>query len=685
MLEVGKQMMTRRNLIRGASVGLFGAAGAAVLAACGETQIVEKIVTREVIKEVPVETIVTRDVIKEVPVETIVTRDVIKEVPVETIVTRDVIKEVIKEVPVTTEKVVTVEKIVPVEVEKVVTIEKVVTVEKTVPVEVVKIVEVPTSVQAGQPVRGGDLRVSWGGGIAGASFNSYTQISSDQAIVNVEVGTSLIHGGSWGDGPFASLETRFGDGVAKSYEEVLPEESYIFHLDERFTFHDGAPVTADDFMYTFHIVTHPDWGVGYGARQLEQLKGFKAWGENPTDNIEDSGGVKKIDNMTIQLTTDGVQEPFWASPNPMQPMPKHIYETLDPATAFDTTALQPVGNGPFKFERFVDQQFAELSRNDDYPYGAPWVDRYIVRYGDPSALDAATEAGELDFLRTSSVEGYARLAGLPHMQAQPMRSPFASLIFLNHNVFAEKWPDVNVSLMTEAMVIGADRESIANNVMAGTLFVDDYQFSHIRFMQDVPMDAYRALPFNAEAGKALLEESGWNPDDTLTWLGWFAPRPQDLALMANWLDIGLKVEFERVDRAVVVEHLWETGANEMVVSNLGGSQDVGDAFRRMGCDSIWPNGYNYHHTCFPEIDALYQTAFDAPNKAALKEAWIEISRHLHGRGTMLAGQLWKHSLLFLYHRRVSGPWWMNNYAVPARRPTHRVWVDPRWSGRDYVG
>ena len=56
MPELGKKMMTRRNLIRGAGVGLFGAAGAAVLAACGETQVIEKIVTREVIKEVPVET-----------------------------------------------------------------------------------------------------------------------------------------------------------------------------------------------------------------------------------------------------------------------------------------------------------------------------------------------------------------------------------------------------------------------------------------------------------------------------------------------------------------------------------------------------------------------------------------------------------------------------------------------------
>lgn len=52
----------------------------------------ERIVEKEVIKEVPVEKIV--EVIKEVPVEKIVIKEVIKEVPVEKIV------EVIKEVPV---------------------------------------------------------------------------------------------------------------------------------------------------------------------------------------------------------------------------------------------------------------------------------------------------------------------------------------------------------------------------------------------------------------------------------------------------------------------------------------------------------------------------------------------------------------------------------------------------------
>ena len=87
--------VTRRKVIRALGVGSLGAS-AAILAACGETQVVtvEKIVEkevpveREVIKEVPVQQIVTKEVIKEVPVE------VQKVVEVERVVTREVMVEV---------------------------------------------------------------------------------------------------------------------------------------------------------------------------------------------------------------------------------------------------------------------------------------------------------------------------------------------------------------------------------------------------------------------------------------------------------------------------------------------------------------------------------------------------------------------------------------------------------------
>ena len=67
--------ISRRRVLRAAGFGSLAAAGAAVLAACGETQVVtrEKIVTQEVEKivekEVPVERVVEKIVTKEVIVE----------------------------------------------------------------------------------------------------------------------------------------------------------------------------------------------------------------------------------------------------------------------------------------------------------------------------------------------------------------------------------------------------------------------------------------------------------------------------------------------------------------------------------------------------------------------------------------------------------------------------------------
>ena len=124
---VRAKAVSRRSLLRGSAAALAGSVGAATLAACGEAEVIEKIVTvteiKEVVKEVPVETVVTKEVIKEVVKEVPV--EVIKEVPVEKIVIQEVPVEkvVIKEVPVETIKEVPVEKIVV----KEVVVEKVVT------------------------------------------------------------------------------------------------------------------------------------------------------------------------------------------------------------------------------------------------------------------------------------------------------------------------------------------------------------------------------------------------------------------------------------------------------------------------------------------------------------------------------------------------------------------------------
>ena len=81
--------VSRRRILR---LGVLGVTGSIVAAACGETQVVEKIVTQQVEvekiveKEVPVETVVEKIVTQQVEVEKIVTQQVVVEKVVEKIV-----------------------------------------------------------------------------------------------------------------------------------------------------------------------------------------------------------------------------------------------------------------------------------------------------------------------------------------------------------------------------------------------------------------------------------------------------------------------------------------------------------------------------------------------------------------------------------------------------------------------
>ena len=81
--------VSRRRILR---LGVLGVTGSIVAAACGETQVVEKIITQQVEvekiveKEVPVETVVEKIVTQQVEVEKIVTQQVVVEKVVEKIV-----------------------------------------------------------------------------------------------------------------------------------------------------------------------------------------------------------------------------------------------------------------------------------------------------------------------------------------------------------------------------------------------------------------------------------------------------------------------------------------------------------------------------------------------------------------------------------------------------------------------
>ena len=649
--------VSRRRVLKGAAAGLFGAAGAAVFAACGETQVV----TKEVIKEVPVETVVTKEVVREVPVETVVTKEVIKEVAVEKLVTTEVVKEVevIKEVAVEVEKIVTRE------------------------VEVIKEVTAEMMIPEG-PLSGGTLRHSAGGGNTQDIFNPLKQVSSSQAYITDYVFLPLWYGDTWGMGETPAMTGEWDQAVANSWDEVERGRVYNFNINPDVKWHDGLPVTADDVLFGAKLGLDKNYGSGMHKKAWARIDGAGAWGENPTDNIEDVPGLSKLDEMTVQVAIDRPDPAWWASRDwHLPPMARHHYAGLEPATALDTRATHLLGNGPMIWNRYVSQQFADMAANKDFAYGAPYVDDYVVRYGDRTALDAAMEAGEQDFHRGSNIEAFQRLASLAHLRPFPQRSPFGGHVFFNQS--AEIFADMTLeqqSLMIEAMVRAVDRDTINNELHAGTLFVSDYIFEHVALMQDPPEGTFRAMPYDPDAARALVEEAQWDSEKEIQWIKWGPPSPTDLALKNYWEQVGIKVEFFLVDGSAVIEKLYQERVHDMVTANMGGDQSVVDACLRVCSDRVYElGGWNHSNINRPWIDEAYAEMLAAPNNEALRERWLEFAKRIHSKGNMVAGLLWRGSLRNLYHRRLQGAFYMQFYAMPVHSPIERVWLDEYWEER----
>ena len=521
-------------------------------------------------------------------------------------------------------------------------------------------------------------------------FTQLRQVSSTQAFVTDYVFMPLWYGDTWGMGETPAMTGQWAPGVASSWEEVERNRVYNFTLNPDVGWHDGAPLTTSDVLFGMEMAFDTNYNNNKHKQDWGDIAGARAWGDNPTDSAEDIEGVSVIDEMTVQIALEKPDPDWWAAGSKVFPMARHHYAGLDKAIATEARATSLLGNGPMIWERYVTQQFADMTANKSYAYGAPYVDDYIVRYGDGEALNAATEANEqpnpIDFHRAaggSRTEAFARLAAQPHLRPFPQRSPFGGHVFFNQT--AEIFSDMTLeqqSLVIEAMVRAVDRETMNNELHGGTLFISDYIFEHIALLQDPPEGTFRDLSYDPDESRALLEEAQWDTEKVIKWIKWGPPSAADLALKDYWDQVGVKTEFLLVDGSAVIEKLYQERVHDMVMANMGGGQNALDACLRVCSDKVYElGGWNHSNINRPWIDEMYAAVFAAETQEEKREVWLELAARLHSKGNMVAGLLWRGSLLNLYHRRVQGAFWMQHYAIPVRSPINQVWIDPYWEER----
>ncbi|MEZ2130994.1 MULTISPECIES: ABC transporter substrate-binding protein [unclassified Sinorhizobium] len=193
--------------------------------------------------------------------------------------------------------------------------------------------------------------------------------------------------------------------LAKSWQ-VQPDGSIEFTLDDTATFQSGAPVTAEDVVYSFSRAVK----LGLLGKTY-----FEQWGYT-RDNVaekfvakDDHTFVMKVAKPISPTLKLGALTRAYAAILDSAEVQKH---EKDGDMGRGWLASHSAGSGPFKLNRWNPNDIALLDRDDEYWGGEPKMKRVVVRHLPESQTERLLlEKGDLDVgfqLVSSDIDGLAK-------------------------------------------------------------------------------------------------------------------------------------------------------------------------------------------------------------------------------------------------------------------------------------
>jgi peptide/nickel transport system substrate-binding protein len=264
-------------------------------------------------------------------------------------------------------------------------------------------------------------------------------------------------------------------------------------LKKNIWFSDGVPVTADDIIFTFNTIMDPK----IDAADIR----------NYYQNFE---SVTKLDDWTVRFK---LKEVFWKtieSIGVFEVLPEHVYK-YDDAKQFNDFRSNPVGSGPYVFERWDVGQQIVLARNENYWGKKPPISKIVYKYiTNISAALAALRAGDIDYMEPSSEQFYEMSRDENFKRdfyALSYWEPSGGYSYIGWNEDTPHFIDRRVRL---AMTYLIDRESMVKHLLKGLGKVATGTF-YIYGKQNDPN--IKPWPYDPQKAMELLDEAGWIDSD----------------------------------------------------------------------------------------------------------------------------------------------------------------------------
>jgi len=402
--------------------------------------------------------------------------------------------------------------------------------------------------------------------------------------------------------------TRVEGALAESFEISDDQLTYTFKLADA-KWHDGEPFTSADVAFSVGLAKNDQTGSVLAAR------------------LGAVASVETPDERTAVITLSAPAANMLDTLTKLMMLPEHALSAI-PAEELAKNAwwsTTPIGTGPFKFSRYVTDQYVEVVANPDFRGGAPEAARLVNRYfKDPAAAIAALRAGEIQFTYVDSndVSTFAQDAAF-----QVIEGPSFVVNYVGFNQEVPLWKDLRVR---QAFMHAINRDAIIQSLYGGAAKAANCVYTADQLVPE-GIDPYA---FDPEKAKALLAEAGWaelNGDKPITILTYYAsPLVTNVlaAMQAMLAQVGINIVPRAVDTPTYNSIVYGENYADfpLIFAGLQNGPDPSNITIGLNENQIPPAGANIMRVRMPEVTAALDAALATTDPAARDAAFQEVCK-----------------------------------------------------------
>ena len=279
--------------------------------------------------------------------------------------------------------------------------------------------------------------------------------------------------------------------LATSWQMEDGSKVYRFWIRKGVRWQDGRPLSVEDVVFTFNLLTMPKVNKGTFIRDINySLR-----------------RVDKIGNRGIRIVLGQPNAYFLDHLAELPIIPAHIF--YRGVSAKSRGSSRPVGTGPFRLYQWVKEESITLERNQFYWGRAAELERVrFKKIADPAKAFVGIRRHQVDLLPAISPVHY------PAQITKNIKKSYKLYKFIPPQFSYLLWNTRNIVLrdfrVRRALSMLIDRKSIADKVYRGLAVPCAGPFWRPAGLGDTTIKAER---YDPEHARALLKQVGWVDHD----------------------------------------------------------------------------------------------------------------------------------------------------------------------------